>query len=310
MLVSPPPTAPARRLEHTAPNAEQYPCTPVRFESAFSSGPRAFCRSDRGKYHYPRSARIESPQRPLHFPRRLLTISTLRYRRPFLLPCTEGFLWALGALSSHSGLCSTPSLPLTFSISSGEGALRRKEPATPFCYCPISLLTFTTQLERLLLISLLFDFICPWLIIQRWNLKGRASRPLSAPALHLRAKTDSTCVFFRESSSGVCISQTAAEVQTALHWRRTSWKSTCCLWLLTNFYPILPFCPSHTTEAAFSQGLETTLVPSSVLPPLSDQAPPGPTVQPLPYLLLQSLLFVPLTLPSLGLSCHLAKPLQ
>lgn len=108
----------------------------------------------------------------------------------------------------------------------------------------------------------------------------------------------------------VCISQTAAEVQTALHWRRTSWKSTCSLWLLTNFYPILPFYPSHTTEAAFSQGLETTLVPSCVLPPLSDQVPPGPTVQPLPYLLLQSLLFVPLTLPSLGLICHLAKPLQ
>lgn len=47
----------------------------------------------------------------------------------------------------------------------------------------VSFLTFTTQLGRLFRISLLFSITCPWLVIQRCNIKRRDSRPL--PANHL-----------------------------------------------------------------------------------------------------------------------------
>lgn len=183
------------------------------------------------------------------------------------------------------------------------------------CYCPVSLLTFTTQLGRLLLVSLLFDFICPWLIIQRWNPKGRASRPLSAnrlsPTPTARPRLIALVYFSR---------RVLAVYMYLTNSRRGADRSA----LAQNFlevhllslaphqllpYPaVLPF--SHHGSCSLSGPGNSSLVPSPLLPPLYDQVPPAQTVQSWQSLLLQSLLFVPLTLPSLDLICHLAKPLQ
>lgn len=95
----------ATALNTRPPTPEQFPCTPVRSESAFSSGPRAFCRSDPGKYHY-----VNTRVKPGSNPRSALSIF-LAASSPFPPAATEGPFSSLAPRASSGPSALSPPTP-------------------------------------------------------------------------------------------------------------------------------------------------------------------------------------------------------
>lgn len=155
-----------------SPSARTIPVSPGRSENCFSAGPRALCRwcdGETSPTRAPTSACLGRRGTP---PTTTTThrLRALLFRPP--PPTSPLRLREAGLAASGASELSSPP-PRVFNIIfqgfANLPVLRKNQPATPFC----SFFPVTTQFGKLLITLLLLDTMCPWHLIQRYNINRK-----------------------------------------------------------------------------------------------------------------------------------------